>query len=136
MYISSRDHSSVNFLIIDSLLQPKLPVIDLCRDNLKIDSGSWLSASQAVRRALEEYGCFMAVCDEDSWEIHGAMFHETKELFDLPVEIKVQNTSDKLGFGIGQYPNLLLEYSSIEMSRETIQSFTRLMWPSGNDSFG
>ncbi|XP_057473373.1 deoxypodophyllotoxin synthase-like [Actinidia eriantha] len=117
-------------------MQPKLPVIDLCRDNLKIDSGSWLSTSNTVRRALEEYGCFIAVCDEASWEIHGAMFRGTKELFDLPVEIKVQNTSDQFGFGYGEIPKMLQEFSAIETSRETIQSFTDLMWPSGDNTFG
>ncbi|PSR96051.1 2-oxoglutarate-dependent dioxygenase AOP1.2 [Actinidia chinensis var. chinensis] len=78
----------------------------------------------------------MVVCDEASWEIHGAMFRGTKELFDLPVEIKVQNTSDKVGFGYGKFPKMLQEYSAIETSRETIQSFTDLIWPSEDNTFG
>ncbi|KAA8541851.1 hypothetical protein F0562_023003 [Nyssa sinensis] len=122
-----------------SQTQPKLPVIDFSKENLKAGTCSWLSTCHDVRHALEEYGLFTAVFDKVPLELHNRIFHLAKELFDLPLETKVQNTSDVLGFGYGGgFTTMpLFEYSGIENAPtlEGTRSFTKLMWPAGNDTF-
>ncbi|KAK2984903.1 hypothetical protein RJ640_008668 [Escallonia rubra] len=122
-----------------SLTQHKLPVIDLTEENLKSTSDSWLTICKNVTRALEEYGCFTAVYDKVSVDLHNAVFHALEELFDLPTETKVQNKSKKPLYGyVGQIPFIpLYESMGIDDSNtpEGIQNFTKVMWPSGNESF-
>ncbi|KAF8400725.1 hypothetical protein HHK36_014025 [Tetracentron sinense] len=118
----------------------RLPTIDFSKENLKPGTIFWDSVRKDVRRALEEFGCFEAVFDEVSIELHNAFFHELEELFDLPLETKLQNTnSDLPGYGyIGQLPfQPLYEGMGIDDApiREGTQSFTNLMWPDGNFRF-
>ena len=123
-------------------LVPKLPIIDLSKENLK-SSSAWLSACIDVRRALEEYGCFVAIYDEVSPRLHKSIFsHDLKELFDLPTETKMRNVSDKPYFGyLGNgHPFIppLQEGLGIEdaTTLASAQSFTSLMWPNeGNNQF-
>lgn len=119
--------------------QPKLPVIDFSPENLKLGTSYWASACDNVRKALEEYGCFVASYDKFSLELHDAVFQSLEEVFDLPSETKVHNTSDKPYHGyFGQNPFMPLNESmGIEDAQilSRIQSFTNLMWPSGNESF-
>ncbi|XP_059639308.1 probable 2-oxoglutarate-dependent dioxygenase AOP1 [Cornus florida] len=82
-----------------SLAQPKLPVIDFCEKNLKPGTNSGLSTRNETVRALEEYGCFVAVYDTVSLDLHNANFQASKQLFDLPTETKKQNTSDTPNHG-------------------------------------
>ncbi|KAK3020545.1 hypothetical protein RJ639_047457 [Escallonia herrerae] len=73
-----------------SLTKSKLPIIDLSQEKLKPGTGSWLSAANDVRKALEEYGCFVALYNEVSLETHDAMFSLAKDLYDLPMESKMR----------------------------------------------
>ncbi|GMP42732.1 hypothetical protein CsSME_00012375 [Camellia sinensis var. sinensis] len=125
---------------MESQTKPKkLPNIDFTKENLKLGTSTWLETSNEVKCALEEYGCFVAVYDKVSLELHNEVFKSLKELFDLPKETKVQNTSDKPFFGyMVQRPRAPL-YESMGIDEPTTlqgaQTFTSLMWPSGNHHF-
>ncbi|KAJ0639388.1 putative non-heme dioxygenase domain, isopenicillin N synthase [Helianthus annuus] len=77
-----------------SSTQPKLPVIDLSLKSLNLNSSSWPTRCDEVRRALEEYGCFIAVYDAVASELRDATFLASQELFSLPTEVKAKNISD------------------------------------------
>ncbi|KAL3528817.1 hypothetical protein ACH5RR_008139 [Cinchona calisaya] len=120
-------------------MQNKLPVIEFTKENSHPHSTSWISTRENVVRALEDYSCFIANYDKISLEIHEAIFRASKELFDLPVETKILNTSEYPGHGfLGQQPLIPL-YESLGIENTTtpqgVQRFTNLMWPNGNDSF-
>ncbi|KAF5935868.1 hypothetical protein HYC85_026997 [Camellia sinensis] len=88
-----------------SLTQHKLPIIDFTKENLKPGTSSWHKASKQVLSALEEYGCFVAVYDEVSLDLHDKVFNKLEELFDLPTATKMQNKSSKPLYGyVGQIP--------------------------------
>lgn len=70
---------------------PKIPIIDLYKEESKLGAISWLSACQSVCHALEEYGCFVAVYDNVSLELHNQIFGALKDLFGLPTEPKPRN---------------------------------------------
>ncbi|KAH6782117.1 hypothetical protein C2S51_007410 [Perilla frutescens var. frutescens] len=77
--------------------------------------------------------------DNFSPQLHEAIFQASKELFDLPTHLKILNTSDTPSHGyVGQelvipfYEGLGIEDATTE---EGVQSFTTLLWPSGNDTF-
>ncbi|XP_057495334.1 probable 2-oxoglutarate-dependent dioxygenase AOP1 [Actinidia eriantha] len=117
----------------------KLPTIKFDPENSIPGSGSWAPTCESVRRALEEYGCFVAEYNGVCSELGGAVFRALEELFDLPIERKALNTSGKPYFGyVGQIPEVPL-YESMGMDEantlEGSQSFTRLMWPNGNQHF-
>ncbi|XP_052183086.1 deoxypodophyllotoxin synthase-like [Diospyros lotus] len=122
-----------------SKVQPKLPIIDFSKENLKPGSSNWLSTAQEVQRALEEYGAFaIKAYDKMPSELHDAMFELAKGLFDLPEEIKAKNTSAIKGFGHdGNFKTMLVEYFGIHDggTPQGIQRFTNLMWPAGNHAF-
>ncbi|XP_076908397.1 putative 2-oxoglutarate-dependent dioxygenase AOP1 [Bidens hawaiensis] len=122
-----------------SLHKPNLPIIELNTKQSNPTSSSWVTKCVEVTRALEEYGCFIATYDGVSRELHDAIFLASQELFDLPTEVKVLNTSDTPSHGyVGQIPVVpLYEGLGIEDSTTThgVERFTKLMWPSGNDSF-
>ncbi|XP_059638889.1 probable 2-oxoglutarate-dependent dioxygenase AOP1.2 [Cornus florida] len=119
--------------------QPKLPVIHFCEENLKPGTNSWLSTRNKTVQALEEYGCFVAVYDGVSLELHNAIFRASKALYDLDAETKAQISSDTPSHGyVGQEPLVpLYESLGIENAKtlQGVQKFTNLMWPSGNDFF-
>ncbi|XP_057502886.1 probable 2-oxoglutarate-dependent dioxygenase AOP1 [Actinidia eriantha] len=125
---------------MNSQTLPKLPTIDFTDKNLKPGSSSWIAASNTVKCALEEYGCFVAVYDHKvSLELDNEVFHVLEELFDLPTETKVKNTSDTPYFGyMGQHPLVPL-YESLGIddapTLEGARAFTNLMWPAGNEHF-
>lgn len=114
-----------------------LPVIKLNEENMSRPSPA--GTSDLVRSALESYGCFLAKYDKISPELQEKMFTLSKELFRLPTEIKVQNTSSILGAGYGSNFSFmpLVEYFGIEngATLEATRDFTNLMWPAGNHSF-
>ncbi|KAK6148929.1 hypothetical protein DH2020_016454 [Rehmannia glutinosa] len=66
-------------------------------------------------------------------------FRASEELFDLPTDVKILNTSDTPSRGyVGQEPVIpLYEGLGIENAntREGVEKFTSLLWPSGNDPF-
>lgn len=123
----------------DQTPEKALPIIHFNAENLTRGSGSWSSTSQIVREALELYGCFVAIYENVSPELHEKMFNLSKEIFNVPLERKVQNTSEYLGFGHGaKFPNMpLIEYLGITngATLEATKDFTSLLWPDGNDSF-
>ncbi|XVE52008.1 hypothetical protein DITRI_Ditri02bG0085800 [Diplodiscus trichospermus] len=116
----------------------KLPVIDIFDENSKPGTASWVSKCNHVRLALEEYGCFLTPYDEVSSQLQDQVFNSVQELFALPTETKVQNTSDKPYFGYFKHPSIPLS-ESMGIDNPTIlegtQSFTNLMWPNGNQKF-
>lgn len=118
---------------------PKLPIIDLSEKNLDSTSSSWFAKCGEVTLALEKYGCFEAIYDGVSQKLHDAIFLASQDLFDLPTEVKVVNTSKVPYNGyIGQQPLVPL-YESLGIDNATTtegaERFTKLMWPSGNESF-
>ncbi|CAA0842718.1 2-oxoglutarate (2OG) and Fe(II)-dependent oxygenase superfamily protein [Striga hermonthica] len=118
----------------------KIPIFDLSTKTLNPTSASWLADCKKVRRALEEYGFFLAQYKDVSYELDRQVFLVLKELFDLPLETKTRNTSDLVFYGyVGQLPHAPLHESMGIPEATTIdavQSFTNLMWPSsGNKSF-
>ncbi|KAJ9550360.1 hypothetical protein OSB04_014405 [Centaurea solstitialis] len=120
-----------------SLVQPKLPIINM--DDLKPGTESWISTSQKITCALEEYGCFMAVYETVSKELKKEVFDSLVTLFDLPIETKIKNTSDKPFHGyLGPahtrplYQSMGIDHAT---SLEDVQYFANLMWPSRNHHF-
>ncbi|CAB4303228.1 unnamed protein product [Prunus armeniaca] len=118
--------------------QAKVPVVDLSSD-LKPGTEGWLLACKQVKYALEEYGCFEVVYHKVPLELHNSIFSVLEDLFDLPLETKMQKTSDKPYHSyIGQRSFIPL-YESLAVDNPTTlegaQDFTRVMWPAGNDSF-
>ncbi|XP_030969963.1 probable 2-oxoglutarate-dependent dioxygenase AOP1 [Quercus lobata] len=117
----------------------KIPVVDLSIENMKPGTSAWYSARKDVQRALEECGSFVAVYDKVPLELHKTMFAKLEELFNLPHDTKIKNTSDKPYFGYyGQISILpLYECMGIDnpITKEGIESFTNLMWPAGNELF-
>ncbi|KAG8379887.1 hypothetical protein BUALT_Bualt07G0136000 [Buddleja alternifolia] len=119
--------------------QPKLPIIEFTEKNLTTGTSSWKSTSDSVRQALESYGCFVAAYESISSEMHEAVFGLSEELFSLPKETKMKNSSDIPGFGYGaNYPRMpIFEYLGIQDggTLEAAKKFTNLMWPHGHDKF-
>ncbi|PIN09639.1 Iron/ascorbate family oxidoreductase [Handroanthus impetiginosus] len=122
-----------------SLPNPTLPMIQFSDQNLQPDSNCWSSTAKDVVRALENYGCFVAIYDKFSLDMHENIFRASEELFDLPTDVKIQNVSDTPSHGyVGQEPIIpLYEGLGIEnaTTREGVEKFTNLLWPSGNDRF-
>lgn len=73
----------------------QLPVINFSKQDLKPGSQEWDLLKSQVRQALEEYGCFEALFDKASLELRNAVFEGLEELFDLPLQAKMLNVSDK-----------------------------------------
>ncbi|XP_052198747.1 probable 2-oxoglutarate-dependent dioxygenase AOP1 [Diospyros lotus] len=117
----------------------KLPVIDFSGPELRPGSGEWDSVKARVMEALQEYGCFEASFSRVPSDSRKALIDALEELFNLPLEAKLRNTSKKPFHGyVGQYPMVPL-YESMGIDDATdlekAQGFTRLLWPQGNLSF-
>ncbi|KAL4347581.1 hypothetical protein GQ457_17G003550 [Hibiscus cannabinus] len=98
--------------------QIKLPIIEFSDENLKPGSSGWASACIDVRRALEEYSCFVAKFEMPR-QVRDAAFAGAEELFDLPTEVKLRNTSNKPYFEyLGQYKTQPL-YESMGIDHPT-----------------
>ncbi|PON71241.1 Oxoglutarate/iron-dependent dioxygenase [Parasponia andersonii] len=118
----------------------KIPTVDFSNEeNLKPGSDSWALACKQVRYGLEEYGCFQAVYDKIPTQVYDSAFLAAQELFDLPTETKIQKTSEIPGpnyvgqnFNLSMYESLVLDEPS---TFEGAESFTKIMWPMGNDNF-
>ncbi|KAK9078298.1 hypothetical protein SSX86_002355 [Deinandra increscens subsp. villosa] len=115
--------------------QSKLPVINLNSQTLNSSNHAlWLSTSHVVRRALEDYGCFVVSTDKIPSDKRETMFELSKDLFCLPMETKVKNCSPVLGFGYGKYASLpLYESFGIENGAtvDATRSFTDLLFLPG-----
>ncbi|KAL3631837.1 hypothetical protein CASFOL_024821 [Castilleja foliolosa] len=122
-----------------SVTRSHLAVIDFTNDKLKPGSNSWSSTCKDIRQALENQGCFIALFGKISPQLNKSIFEAANDLFGLPTEVKVQNINEKPYHGyVGQMPivplheGLGIDYAD---TLEGAQSFTKLMWPNGNDSF-
>ncbi|XP_010050511.1 probable 2-oxoglutarate-dependent dioxygenase AOP1.2 [Eucalyptus grandis] len=125
-------------LIMSPISTLKLPLIDLSKlDCSKPGTGPWDSSQSEVRQALEEFGCFEALCDKMTLKLHNDVFQELERLFELPTDVKRrfdEPTKPLLGylenlplyeaFGIGDTPN-----------SGSIERLADLMWPEGNTRF-
>ncbi|CAN8321605.1 unnamed protein product [Cochlearia groenlandica] len=124
-----------------SILKSNVPILDLTsKQNIKPNtSSSWCSIAKEACKALEEYGCFVAVYDGVKHELDGSAFAAAKELFDLPVETKMKNVNEKPYHGyVGQMPIIPLHEGlgvDYVTNKEDAQRFTNLMWPQGNQKF-
>lgn len=120
--------------------QHKIPVINFSKDNLKPRSESWILASKQVRNGFEENGSFEINYEKFPMELHNSVFDAAKDLFDLPKETKMKNTSLRSGtlgyIAPGPWASL---YESMLMDSPTTlegaEYFSNIMWPQGNDNF-
>lgn len=118
----------------------KLPLIDFSiPGGLKPCTPEWDSVRSQVRQALEEFGCFEASFNKVPLDIRKAVFDALKQLFDLPLQTKVRNVSNKPFHGyVGQYPQVpLFESMGIDDATDSpkVESFTNIFWHQGNPSF-
>ncbi|KAL7145548.1 hypothetical protein ABFS83_07G091800 [Erythranthe nasuta] len=115
----------------------QLPIIDF--SNLKRETPNWESVKTQVREALEEYGCFEAKYDQIPLHLRKSVFDVLQQLFDLPLQNKLRNRSNKPYHGyVGQYAMVpLYESLGIDdvLSPGNIETFTNLMWSEGNPAF-
>ncbi|KAL8458121.1 hypothetical protein ACS0TY_035852 [Phlomoides rotata] len=115
-----------------------LPLIDFC--HLKHQTPTWESAKIQVLEALQQYGCFEANLDEEIPPLHlrKSVSEAMQQLFDLPLETKLRNTSNNHRGYIGQNP-LVPIYQSMgiedALSPGNIDTFAHLLWPQGNPTF-
>lgn len=126
---------------MSSLIDSKIPVIDLTDENLKPGSETWFLASQIVRGALEANGYFYVKSDKISMELQNSVLSVMEELLELPLETKKQKTSDKFYHSyVGQTSHAPL-YESIgidfdgPINKEAVQNYANIMWPTGHDLF-
>lgn len=117
----------------------KLPIIDFSKTGNNPGSPEWNSVKSQVHKALVEYGCFEALFNKISAETRKAVFTSVEELFDLPLQTKLQNASKKPFHGyVGQYPQVPL-YESMGIDDANIagkvEDVTKVLWPEGNPSF-
>jgi len=118
---------------------PKLPTIDLTNENVKPGSCSWISTCKNIRKALEDYGCFVAAYDKVSLDLHNEVFDVIQPMFELPAEVKTRNTSNIPYHGYYKPGPVMPLLDSFGIDDATIldrtQSFTHLLWPNGNQKF-
>lgn len=119
--------------------QLPLPVIDFTDENLKPGTDTWVLACEAVRSAFEEHGGFLALYDKVDAVLQDTVFSAMKQLLDLPLETKMQRTTDKPIYSYaGLRPDIPL-YESMAIDNpvcaKDCQKYTTIMWPQGNDYF-
>ncbi|KFK38898.1 hypothetical protein AALP_AA3G175300 [Arabis alpina] len=116
-----------------------LPVIHFSSRDLKPKTPEWDSVRTRVRKALEDYGCFEAMFDGASKELRKALFEASGEVFDLPMNIKLNAKSGKRNYGYAcQDPNMPLfegiGFDSVD-NPEVVLDLTHKLWPQGNIPF-
>ncbi|XP_059664633.1 probable 2-oxoglutarate-dependent dioxygenase AOP1 [Cornus florida] len=116
-----------------------LPVIDFS-DELKAGTPEWDSVRARVQQALQEYGCFQALFNKVPSQLRKSMFGAIEEIFELPLETKSRIISSKTSFGgyTAQSPTAPWESMTIGDVHipEYVTSFTNLLWPEGDPTFG
>ncbi|KAH7547343.1 hypothetical protein FEM48_Zijuj01G0299700 [Ziziphus jujuba var. spinosa] len=120
--------------------EPKLPILNFSEQTQKPGTNSWVLACKDVRRALEEYGCFIVLYDKITCQLNNAIFGALEDLFDLPTQTKMKNVCHDrpLNGYVGQIPKLPLHESMGIDNATTLEgtkTFTNIMWPTGNDHF-
>ncbi|XP_061354278.1 probable 2-oxoglutarate-dependent dioxygenase AOP1 [Gastrolobium bilobum] len=117
----------------------KLPVIDVTNLSLEVNGPKWEAVKSQVHNALIEYGCFEAIYHKVPLDLLKAMFAAIKELFDLPLQTKQLNVSQKPYHGyFGQHSMVpLFESMGIDDANvyEKVDNMTNTWWPNGNPSF-
>lgn len=120
--------------------QTRTPVVELRGECLKQGSASWVAACTSIRHALEEHGFFIAEYDGVPLQLHEHILSDTEQLFQLPYDTKIKNTSDKPAHGyIGKIAaQSLHEGLGIDNATdiESCNNFSNILWPdSGNHRF-
>lgn len=96
------------------------------------ESEAWKALTRKVREACERYGCFLVENYEKiPIELHEELFETTKEMFDLPLEKKLQYTKPHPieGGYIGNHPLVPLYESFGIYGDDQVQAFQNLMGP-------
>ncbi|CAL5406682.1 unnamed protein product [Camellia sinensis] len=116
-----------------------IPSISLTNEVLSLDrhSEEWKAMTGKVREACEAYGCFMLDYEKIPLELQQMLFKTTAEMFDLPVETKLQykKPTPKDGGYVLSNPFIPLYESFGVYGEEEVRAFERLMWPQGNPQF-
>ena len=117
----------------------RIPTINFSLEDLKPGSSSWVSTCKQVRYALEEYGCFIALYQQISPQLMDNIFGQSRDLFEVPLENKVKNTSEEPYRGyIGPNPLMPLyegmAIDNVTCPQET-QKFRDLMCHQGKPKF-
>ncbi|XP_015078799.1 probable 2-oxoglutarate-dependent dioxygenase AOP1 [Solanum pennellii] len=117
----------------------KLPKIDFSHEDLKPGTLVWDQVKSQVHKALVEYGCFEASFDKIPIHLKKSIFESLQEIFDLPLQTKLDNISTKPFHGyVGQFPSLpLFESMGIDDANipRKADEFAQILWPQGNPSF-
>ena len=126
---------------MSSLIASEIPVIDFTGENFEPGTDTWFSASQLVRSALEANGCFYAMNNKISMELHNSVLSLMEELFDLPLETKKQKTSEKPYHGYYErlpsaplYESVGIDFDGL-INKDAIQKYANIMWPKAYDHF-
>lgn len=119
-----------------------LPVINLSDKNMKPGTELWNSTRNSVREAMEHHGWFVAEYNSFPAELHKSVLEASKELLDLPPEVKVKNENHKAGHGyitMSSDDQPVHEGLGIDQANDIQQCrrFSSLMWPDhhNNDRF-
>ncbi|KAH7686603.1 Iron/ascorbate family oxidoreductases protein [Dioscorea alata] len=93
----------------------------------------WNAVREEVMNALHVYGSFEAVYDPlQDPKLREKVFKKgITELFDLPVEVKSRSASYRSKLYISNVESIFI----YEENKESIPSYTALMWPQGNTHF-
>ncbi|XP_027353407.1 probable 2-oxoglutarate-dependent dioxygenase AOP1 [Abrus precatorius] len=126
-------------MVSETQAQAPLPVIDFADENMKPGTDTWVSCCKVVRSAFEDHGGFLALYDKVDPLLYDSVFSSMEQLFDLPLETKMQPTTDKPIYSYaGQRPDIpLYESMAIDnpLSAKDCHKYTTIMWPQGNHSF-
>lgn len=119
-----------------------LPVLDFSK--LELNPGSntedqWDSVKSQVLKAAEEYGCFKVMSTKISSELKNAIMSNLEELFALPLETKMNNTSEIPNAGYIGKTNFTPLFESLgivdPVNLAKVESLANALWPEGNPSF-
>ncbi|KAL3745051.1 hypothetical protein ACJRO7_014199 [Eucalyptus globulus] len=126
---------------MDSISSLKLPLIDLSElDGSKPGTGRWDSLQSQVQEALEEFGCFEALTNRMTLELHNDVFQELEALLELPTDVKRRFNDPDMPYN-GYLENLphspLYEAFAMNyaLNSGSIEGFVDLMWLEGNTRF-
>ncbi|XP_037495446.1 probable 2-oxoglutarate-dependent dioxygenase AOP1 isoform X3 [Jatropha curcas] len=113
-----------------------LPVIDFSNSDLKPGNPTWDSLKFQVRKAAEEYGCCEALFNKIPQDLQKSMNEASEELFQLPLETKQLNVSEKPFhgyFGSSSSSPLHESFSVVEpdIYNKVETTFTNLLYPRG-----
>lgn len=117
-----------------SIAQNKLPVINFSEVAGKLGSPEWDRVRDQVMQALVEYGCFEAMFNGVPVDLRKAFLGSIEELFKLPLETKMRNSSEKPFHG---YMDSLHESMGIDDPDiyEYVDTLTKKLWPEGHPRF-